>query len=573
MRRTVVIVGSQQAKASSSPRKLKQAPRASVVVPPPPTQPWALWYCAALLLITTTVAFSPALTSQLLSWDDETYVSDNAILRQPGGLGTIWNPAARGLPQYYPLLFTSYWLEYQVWGAHPADYHIVNLGFHLVNVVLVLLLVQRLGGSAWTAFATAAVFALHPTQVASVVWVAERKNVLSGFFFLIAFLLFLRYRRRGDERAYGASLGAFFAALMSKTQTVTLPGSLFAADWLLQNPARLRRMDLQSLALRLAPMLVLGLLAALVTRTFEQAAVGASSFRLPSPAVRPLIAASAPWFYLATFLAPVNLSPMYPMWSVSLADPKWWLALLAWPLVGMAVYRWRARIGALPLWGLAHFCLCLIPVLGLVPFAYQQFTLVADHYLYLANIGLGVAFASWIDRLAGAPAWARRRQIVTAIGLVLCGLYGMQSYREAGFYHDTLTYWQRVIARSPDAFAAHYSLGHYYRNQRNWAAALPYYRKAAEIRTDHPGAFRAYAKALRATQGERAAIDFSNAKLQQDPAFVAAYLERATSYEALGNRGAALADYRHVLSIVPAGSEGEHIAHRELRRLQGGAGG
>lgn len=552
------------------PKKSQQTQRTRAQPTPRTASAWALWPCAAVLLVVTTIAFSPALTAQLLSWDDQSYVSDNAMLRDTAGLGRIWNPTAGGQPQYYPLLFTSYWLEYHVWGARSAGYHGTNLALHLVNVVLVLLLVQRLGAAPWAAVGAAAIFALHPTQVASVVWVAERKNVLSGFFYLLAFLLFLRHRSRDAWGPYVGSLGAFCAALLSKTQTVTLPGSLLITDWLLQSSGRIRRMGLAGLAARLAPMLLLGVLMATVTSSFERAAVGASWFRLPPLATRPFIAATAPWFYAATFLVPVDLSPIYPMWSVSPGDPKWWLPLLAWPLVGAAVYRWRARIGALPLWGLAHFCICIIPVIGLVPFGYQQHTLVADHYLYLANIGAAVALASWADRLAGAAIWTRRRRMITGLGLVLCAFYAVQSYHEAGYWHDTPTFWQRVLARNPTSFAAQYSLGHHYRDQRDWPAALPYYRSAYAIRSDHPGAFRWYAKALRATQGDQAALAFCNAKLQQDPNFLAAYLERATSYERLGNRAAATAEYRQVLRLAPRNSEGERIAQSNLRRLQVG---
>lgn len=548
----------------------KPTPRIRTLPVPRAPHPWALWYCAGVLLVATTVAFSPGLNAQLLSWDDESYVSENVLLRNAAGLGGIWNPAARGQPQFYPLLFTTYWLEYQTWGARPAGYHVMNLVLHLANVVLVILLVRRLGTSAWTALGAAAIFALHPTQVASVVWVAERKNVLSGFFYLLAFLLFLAHRSRDDWRAYGSSLGAFVAALLSKTQTVTLPGSLLATEWLLRDTGRLRRVSPVGLAARLAPMLALGAIMATVTNSFERASVGASWFRLPAPAARPFIAATAPWFYVATFLAPVDLSPIYPMWSVSPTDPTWWLALLAWPLVGVALYRWRVAIGALPLWGLAQFCICLIPVIGLVPFGYQQHTLVADHYLYLANIGAAVALASWADRLAGAADWTRRRRVVTALGLALCVFYVAQSYREASYWHDTPTFWQRVLERNPTSFAANYSLGNYHRERRNWPGALPYYRTAYAIRGDHPGAFRSYTKALRATQGEQVALALCNAKLQQDPKFLAAYLERATSYEQLGNRSAAIEEYRQVLRLAPPGSEGEQIAQRNLQRLHGG---
>ncbi len=521
-----------------------------------------------MLLLVTAIAFSPALDAELLSWDDKAYVSQNKLLREPGGLTAIWNPMSTELNQYYPLLFTSYWLEYQLWGSNSSGYHAVNIGLHLVNVVLVLLLVQALGASAWVAFATAAIFALHPTQVASVAWVAERKNTLSGCFYLAAFLLFLHHRRAGSREAYAGSLAACLAALLSKTQTLTLPVSILAADWILQGAGRLRRVGVAPVVMKLAPMFAMGLLAVLITTHVEQQKVGVAAFRLPAPVERPFIAANAPWFYAYKFVAPINLSPMYLKWDVSAADPMWWPGVLIWPVLLAAVVRWREHIGPLALWGLAHFCISLSPVLGLIPFGYQQHTVVADHYVYLAIIGAALAVAVWADRLAGSAQWSSRRTLITACGALLVAAYAVQSYRESQHWHDTPTFWRRVLERSPDTFAAHFSLGNYYWNRRQWAESVPLYRRAFEIRSDSPGAFNGYTNALRKTEGDAAALTACNAALQRDPGFFAAYLQRARINERLGKREDALNDYRHVIDAAPKGSEAWRLANRGRGRLQ-----
>lgn len=475
------------------------------------------------------------------------------------------------MDQYYPLLFTSYWVEYRLWGADAKGYHVTNLVLHLVNIVLVVLLLQQLGTPPWAAMAAAAVFALHPTQVASVVWVAEQKNTLSGCFYLIAFLLYLHHRRTGSWAAYAGCLTAFLAALLSKTQTVTLPVSLLLAEWLLQAKARLRELGVREIGMRLAPMVAIGLLALVVTTVVEQHKVDVGWFRLPSATERAFIVANAPWFYAAKFLLPINLAPIYPRWSISAVDPVWWVGIIAWPVVIGALARWRQRIGTFALWGIAHFWIALTPVLGFISYGYQQHTFVADHYLYLANIGGGLALAVLVDRLAGHAQWTNRRIAATAVGTILIALYAVQSLREAHHWHNTPTFWRRVIERNPSSFAAYYSLAEYSRNSRNWAEALPLYRRAAEIRTDSPGAFNGYADALRKTQGDAAAIAACTAKLEQDPSFLAGYLQRARSYEALSKREEALTDYGRVLSLAPAGSEAWKVAEQRRNRLQSGA--
>jgi hypothetical protein len=524
--------------------------------------------CVAALLIVTVVAFSPTFNAQLLSWDDEAYVSNNKQLRDAAGLGSIWNPASPENDQYYPLLFTTYWLEYQLWGANSRGYHVVSLLFHLVNVALVLTLAWELGASPWVAFATAAIFALHPTQVASVVWVAESKNTLSGIFYLIAFLLYLRHRRSGSGAAYRGCVAAFVGALLSKTQTLTLPVSILVADLLLQRARQLRNVGVAPIVVKLVPMFALGIAATLITAYVEQRQVGVAAFRLPTLAERPFIVASAPWFYVYKFLLPINLSPLYPKWTVSAADPVWWLGIIAWPVVLAAGIKWWERIGTLTLWGLVHFVVTLSPVLGVIPFGYQQHTVVADHYVYLAIIGAGLAFAASAERVAGSLQIASGRVLATALGVLLLGAYAVQSYRESQYWQDTPTFWRHVIERSPNTFAAYYSLGNYYWGRHQWAETVPLYRKAFEIRRDSPGAFDGYAEALRRTQGEAAALDACNSALQQSPRFVAAYLQRARSYERLGRRGDALNDYRRVMEISPKGSEGWRLANRHRQRLE-----
>jgi hypothetical protein len=227
----------------------------------------ALWYGALVLL--TTLAFQPTFGAGFIEWDDQIYVEENPLLHDVSGLKKFWNPTLRGMPQYYPLLFTSYWLEYRLWGLRPGGYHAVNLGLHLANVGLVLLLMRSFGASGWVAALAAGVFAVHPVQVASVAWIAERKNTLSGFFYLISFLLYLRHRRTGSRWAYAACLGAFLGALLSKTQTATFLISLLLAEWLLQRTGRLRKVTLGGVAARLLPMLALCGLAAVVTVYFE----------------------------------------------------------------------------------------------------------------------------------------------------------------------------------------------------------------------------------------------------------------------------------------------------------------
>ena len=200
-------------------------------MPTPPTSSppeRRTWLAPALLLVGLTAgAYIPAMNGGFI-WDDDDYVQDNLTLRSLAGLGQIWfQPGATR--QYYPLVHTTYWLEYRLWGLDPTGYHVVNVIMHALSAVLVWRLLIRL--SVPGAWAAAALFALHPVHVESVAWITERKNVLSGAFYLSAAWAYLRYEEARRPRWYWAALFLFAASLLSKTVTCTLPAALLLVLW------------------------------------------------------------------------------------------------------------------------------------------------------------------------------------------------------------------------------------------------------------------------------------------------------------------------------------------------------
>jgi hypothetical protein len=521
--------------------------------------------CTALILALTVVAYVPVLSGEFLQWDDQRYVEQSPVIHDAGGLRRIWNPAARATDQYYPLTFSSYWLEYRIWGLDARGYHAVNVLLHLVNTVLVTVLAGALGAAPPLQAAVAGVFALHPAQVASVAWIAERKNTLSAVFYLVAFLLYLRHRRSAHLLPYLGCLAAFAAALLSKTQTVTLPLVLLAADWCLQRTRRLSQLSPGRLAARLAPMLVLGVLAGVITMQAEQRP-WTRTFTLAEQVV---IAAHSALFYVRTFLLPIRLSPVYPEWQVSAGDPVVWLPVAGWAAVLAIGSAWHRRIPPLAACGTAQFFIPLAPVLGFIPFNLQTYTFIADHFLYLPTIGGGLVLAVLVERAVARlprPNWQRAALTVMA-GVLLAGA-ALQTAREAQHWRTNETFWLRVHERDPEGFLAIYNLGNHYRRLQRWTEALPYYRRAAEIRplADYP--FQRWLEALRQVEGERAAIAASSRRLAAQPNFFPAYLERATSYEALGEHAQAAADYARAVRASPPGSPAWAAARRGHARLR-----
>jgi hypothetical protein len=439
-----------------------------------------------LLIVAALAAYWPALGYDFVRWDEQLYVTENPFLTDPNGLWKGWTTLRETERQYYPLLLTTFWIEHRLWGDNPSGYHAVNIWFHIANSLLVLLLVMALGGGRWVAGATAFLFALHPIQVESVAWVAELKNLQEGFFYLAAFLLYLYHRAalvRGSTvqgwAAYGGVLCLYACALLSKTAAITLPLSLFLADWLLVAP-RVRHWWKGGLA-RVTPMLLMGIAPSLITISLEE---GPAPDAIPPAVLRPFVASADLWFYLCKLVAPFSLTPIYPRWDLSAI--RFWLLLAAVALGGVVILYWhyRDRVPRMAAWGMGHFVVTLLPVLGLVPFGYLDHSFVADHFLYLAAIGFFVAVAVVVERISGrmmARGWPARWLVMGVMGVILVGYAGL-SRAQLPVWRDPMTFWSYVVKANPGSETALNNLGNAYLRQNRLDEAVVHYRMVLRIK-------------------------------------------------------------------------------------------
>ena len=485
--------------------------------------------------------YLPTLNNGFVNWDDDRLLLDNPAVARDDGLAIIWSrpELPEGFPNY-PLTFTTYWVEHRLWGFTPAGYHAVNLLLHALATALVCLFVRALGAGAWVAGLTAALFATHPMQVESVAWVAERKNVLAAVWYLAAALAFLRHRRTGSEAAYALSLLCCAAALLSKTATITLPFSLLLADRVLRG-----RWDPAALA-RLAPMLLLGAAAALVT-------LNAEAEPPPIPLLeRPLLAASALWFYARQLLAPAALLPVYPRWSVDPAALLWWLPLLGAAVV--AILLLLRRPPGLTHWGAGHFAVTLLPVLGLVPFGFTEYSFVADRHVYLASIGVFLIAALGLD-------WLRQRQALsaTALAVALVVLLGVRSARQIAVWRDGESLWLYELLHAPDSWLARNNLAMALIDQQRLDEAVPFLEEALAIRPNYAEAHNNLAL-IRYRQGDYAGAEqHSRAAAALKPYDAGLTKNFALTLIALGRRDEAERELRHALRDSPDAAEARYV--------------
>jgi tetratricopeptide (TPR) repeat protein len=401
---------------------------------------------AGLLLAAVLVAYLPALKGGFL-WDDDAHVT-KPVMRSLHGLWRIWSePGAT--QQYYPVLHSAFWIEHRLWGDSVIAYHIANAALHATAAWLLVLVLRRLSFPA--PVLAGLLFALHPVCVESVAWISEQKNTLSAVFYLWAALLYLRFDETRGRASYLYASGLFSLALLTKTVTATLPAALLVVLWWRRGRLGGRR-DVAPLL----PWLAVGTACGLFTAWAERKLIGAEGSDFSFTALqRALLAGRAIVFYAGKLLWPSNLTFIYPRWTIRTGDagpylyPIGVLALLA-ALVILA----RKRRG--PLAGFLIFSGTLFPVLGFVNVYPFIFSFVADHFQYLASIGIIVPLAWGLDRMAaGIPLGARGRACLL---FAVPALLGFLSWRQCLIYRDEDTLNRATLARNPSAWLAHYNL-------------------------------------------------------------------------------------------------------------------
>ena len=450
--------------------------------PPPARSPASAatiigdWFAQPLavptLVLLVAVSYGPAYFAGFV-WDDRVFTQALAV-RDLDGLGRIWfSPSEiRDEGHYWPLVYTTFWLEHKLWGFAPAGYHIVNVLLHIANTLLLWRLTERLAvPGAW---AIAAVFAVHPLHVESVAWVIERKDLLSGLFYLAAFATWVRFAERPRPGRYLLALSLFALGMLCKSIVVTLPAALAIWHWWKQG--RITGTDL----LRLTPLAAAGAAIAALDVSFynerEPVFLGYTAVE------RVLIAAHALWFYVGKLLWPGGLAVVYPHWEVNAGNPVAWAYLAAAAAAVAGLWLLRNRLGRGPLAGVLFFAVTLSPVLGFVDYGYMQFSFVADRHQYLAGIGLmAVVVGAAAHGASRLPAW--RKGAAGALAAALAVLAAL-TWRHAEIYRDGKILFTHVIAHNPTARFAHRNLGEALSKEGKWNEALAAFRIAVEHTPD-----------------------------------------------------------------------------------------
>lgn len=503
------------------------------------------WLFAIGLFAVTLASYFPAWNGQPI-WDDDVHLT-TPELRSLSGLVQIWTRLG-STQQYYPITHTIFWIEHRIWGDTPLFYHLVNNFLHVTAALLLVKALKMLGiPGAWFA---GAIFALHPVQVESVAWMSELKNTLSAVFFLFSGLVYLKFDRERTAFVYFAALALFSLGLLSKTVIAILPAIILVILWWKRGKLSLRR-DV----LPLVPFFVVAIAVGLFTAWVERNFIGAAGRLFDLSFVqRVLIAGRAFWFYLSKLFWPNNLIFIYPRWDVR--PTVWWEYVFPLGTVILFVALWMMRKKSRgPLAAFLFFIGMLVPALGffnVFPFLYA---FVADHFQYLACIGIITLVAAGFTQLikAASPRYGR---VGVGLGLVLVGALAILTWQQSHAYQDEETLWRTTISRNPGCWMAYNNLGKVLvRNGRLDEAITQYAEALAHAPPEPERAHYNLAGALVAAGNINSAIEHYDEALKLKPDYVDAHYNLGGAFIRVGRIDEAIEEYNKSLQIRPSDAD------------------
>lgn len=438
---------------------------------------------AVALAVITFVAYWPVIGSGFVNYDDDTYITKNEhVLRGLNWPDVKWAFATASVGYAHPVTWLTHQLDYQLFGAWAGGHHLTNLAIHVVNSLLLFFLFWRITRATWQSALVAALFAIHPLHVESVAWVAERKDVLSGLFFLLTLHAYTAYASRKGTWRYLLALSWFVLGILSKPMLVTVPCVLLLFDyWPLGRMAPQRNKDgsavrsnIGGLILEKIPFALIAGAWSIVTFVFQKEAgvVGQQgiAFRLANALVSYTT-------YLWNTFWPQDLAVLYPYplvapWGAAMVSAA--LLILVSVLCVLARKEYPYLIAGW-LWYLGM----LVPVIGLIQVGAQAH---ADRYTYLPQIGLCFALSWGMAKLT--KSWSLRRYVLPAgAALVLVVLMGC-TRKQTKVWQDSASLWTRALAVTSDNLVARYNLGHVVGQQGRHDEAIQHFTEALRIDPD-----------------------------------------------------------------------------------------
>lgn len=504
---------------------------------------WSAFLVCAFVAAIIWLVFGQTRHYAFVNLDDLQYVAENPNVAQGLTLdGIIWAFTHVHSANWHPLTWISHMLDCQLYGLRPGGHHLTNIILHTATAISLFLVLWRMTGGLWRSAFVAALFAIHPLRVESVAWVAERKDVLSGLFFMLILAAYIHYVRRPRSWArYGLVLVLFALGLMCKPMLVTLPLILLLLDyWPLH---RLASQGFRRLVLEKLPLLAL--VAASCLATLVAQTVAFQPWTKISLALRTANAPLSSVIYIFKTFWPSKLAVFYPFASRDIVASRVILSLLLLICISVAVFVFRRRHPYL-VTGWLWYLIMLAPVIGILQVGSQAR---ADRYTYLPQIGL-IILLTWLvaDLAAG---WRYRRQIlITGSAIVLVALI-FAARTQASYWRNSQSLWTHALACTYDNALAEEDLGQAVYENGMVDEAIAHFQRALQIDPNQASVLSSLGAALL----DAGRVDESLAHLQKalelDPRAGNAHYNIANTLLRLGRADDALTHYDKAVAIAP----------------------
>jgi tetratricopeptide (TPR) repeat protein len=505
-------------------------------------QRWRVPAVCLVLAVITFAVFGQTLRHEFIDFDDRAYVYENPMVAQGLTLkGIVWAFTHVHSANWHPLTWLSHELDCQLYGLNPAGHHLTNVLLHTATVIALFLVLRQMTGALWRSAFVAAVFAIHPLRVESVAWVAERKDSLSGLFFMLTIGAYvhyvenLKFQISNFKFFYIASVVLFALGLMCKPMLVTLPLVLLLLDyWPLRRVESAGRLVVEKL-----PLLALSAASCILTLLAQNEAISSTaSFSVP---LRFANALATSMIYLGQMVWPAGLAVFYPFPHNGL--PAWEVALAGTLLAGFSVAAWaERRKQPWLLMGWLWYLVMLLPVAGLIQVGGQAH---ADRYTYLTQIGIYVA-VTWL-----VAEWRVSRTVLGGLVAGVLAVLMICAWKQTAYWKTSEILWTRTLACTTGNDVAHNNLGDVLFHKGRINEAITHFQQTLQINPNYKGTHYNLATALMQKGRVDEAITQYREALQINPGHADAHVNLGNALLQIGRLDEAIIQYQKALQITP----------------------
>ncbi|MGA1825344.1 MAG: tetratricopeptide repeat protein [bacterium] len=484
-----------------------------------------------------------------INLDDNVYVTENKNVTTGLTLNNLlWSFRTAHAANWHPLTWLSHMLDCQLYGMDAGSHHSTSVLIHIFNSLLLFLIFWKMTGDVWQCGFVATIFALHPLHVESVAWIAERKDVLSAFFWMLTLWSYVRYSEQPDSKKYIITLCLFILGLMAKPMLVTLPFVLLLLDYW-----PLKRFHSFHSFVEKIPFFIVSGISSIITFFAQQGGGAVRSLAIYPLSVRIGNALVSYVQYLWKMIFPYHLTVLYPHPGM---PPGWkiagaFLLLVFIFLLAIMTVKKHPYLMIGWLWYIGT----LVPVIGLVQVGSQA---MADRYTYLPLIGISIIIAWGVPSLI--PTWRYKRVVFAAIAAVLFSAFMAVTHLQVGYWKNSITLFKHAIESTTENYQAHHNLGVAFADQKNFDEAIKHYSEALRIHPDFAIAHNNLGNALREQGRDREAIEHYYEALSIDPNHALSHYNLGRALKEQGNISEAIEHYLDALRIQP----GFVLAHNNL---------